>query len=195
MKVVIKMAERMHPEKKLVFIFDNSSAHNSLAKNALSVNKMNVGPGGKAASDMRETEIPVDNPHGSRGKIQKMQFDKVLPEDHLYKKYEGQAKGIKVILEERGLIPATPPGTRASKHSNQLPGECQICKSLKRRKSKMEDVVPNPQSELIEDDDEDSEDEDRPSNCCMRCILSLQTDFQNEKSMLYKVSYFVLGLD
>lgn len=101
MKTAIKMAEWMHPDKKIVFIFDNSSAHNSLAKDALSVNKMNVGPGGKIVSDMRETVIPVDNPHGFGGKKQKMQFDKVLPETHSYKKYEGQAKGIKFILEER----------------------------------------------------------------------------------------------
>ena len=107
------MGERIHPEKKLVFIFDNYSAHNSLVKDALSVNKMNVGPGEKAASDIREIEIPADNPHGLGGKIQKMQFEKVLPEGHPYKKYEGQAKGIKVILVERELIPTTPPGTRA----------------------------------------------------------------------------------
>ena len=140
MKLAIKMAKRLHPEKKIVFIFDNSSAHNSLAKDALSVNKMNVTPGGKAISNMRETEIPADNPHGLGGKIQKMQFDQELSADHPYKKFEGQAKGIKVILEERGLIATTPPGTCASKNSVQLPGECQLCKSLKKRKPKMEDV-------------------------------------------------------
>ena len=45
----------------------------------------------------------------------------------------------------------------------------------------MEDVLGNSQSELIQ---EDNEDEERPFNCCMRQMLSLQADFQNEKSML-----------
>jgi len=37
MRVAIEMAERMHLEGELVWNFDNSSAHNSPAKDALSV--------------------------------------------------------------------------------------------------------------------------------------------------------------
>ena len=43
---------------------DNSSAHNSLVKDALTVTKMNVGPGGKNTPDMHDTVVPADNAHG-----------------------------------------------------------------------------------------------------------------------------------
>ena len=38
--------------------------------------------------------------------------------------------------------------------------------------------------------DTKEEDEERPVNCCMRRFLSLQDDFQNEKSMLETVCLF-----
>lgn len=56
----------------------------------------------------------------------------------------------------------------------------------------MEDIIGNSQPELV-GDDEDSEDEERPSNCCMRCMLSMQAGFKDEQSMLYKVSSFFLS--
>ena len=99
------------------------------------VNEMNITPSGKAVSNMRETETPADNPYRLGGTIQKLQFDQGVPDDHPYKKYKGQAKGIKFILEERDLIPVTPPEICTSKNSNQFPGECQLCKSLKKRKA------------------------------------------------------------
>ena len=185
MKNAIKMAELMHPTKKLVFVFDNWSAHNSHAVDALSVNKMNINPGGKNVPIMRDTHIPKDNPHGYAGKLQCMQFDKSLPVHHPYKKFEGQLKGIKVILEERGLIPVTPPWTRSGK----IPGECKVCKDLKKRKSKMQDVLDGTQDNGS-DSDEDSEDEERPTDCCMQRILNLQSDFKSEQSRLYKVCLF-----
>lgn len=112
MHTAIKIAERLFPQKRLVFIFDNSSAHNSLAKDALTVTKMNVGLGGKNTPDMHDTVIPADNPSGRAGRVQSMQFDINLPDDHPYKEFEGKPKGIKVILEERGLIPTTALGKR-----------------------------------------------------------------------------------
>ena len=39
-----------------------------------------------------------------------MQFDDELPLGHPYKDFKGKPKGIKVILEEWGLIPTTAPG-------------------------------------------------------------------------------------
>ena len=82
-------------------MFDNSSAHGSLAKDALTTTKMNVNPGGNVLA-MQETIIPLDNPHSHGGKPQKMTFDTNLPDDHPYKKFEGLLKGMKVILAEQG---------------------------------------------------------------------------------------------
>ena len=69
-----------------MYIFDNFSEHNSLAKDALTVTKMNIGPGGKNTPNMHDTVIPADNPHGFGGEVQTMQFDKHLPKNHPHKK-------------------------------------------------------------------------------------------------------------
>ncbi|KIJ43691.1 hypothetical protein M422DRAFT_47764 [Sphaerobolus stellatus SS14] len=133
---VTKIAELMHPNKKLVFIFDNSSAHNSLATNALSINKLNIGPGRKNVPHMQDTLILDDNPYGYGGQLQKMQFDNPLPSDHPYKDFEGQPKGIKVILEEQGYIQVTVPGqelerflesARLTRISRSEKRSCKMC--------------------------------------------------------------------
>ncbi|KAJ7182123.1 hypothetical protein C8R46DRAFT_985245 [Mycena filopes] len=59
----IIIARRLFPNAIIHWVFDNSSAHGSLAKDALTATKMNVGPGGKVP-EMRDTIIPADNPHG-----------------------------------------------------------------------------------------------------------------------------------
>ena len=64
MEIAMKIAEHLFPNKHIMFIFDNSSAHNSLVKDALTVTKMNVGPGGKNTLDMHDTIVPADNAHG-----------------------------------------------------------------------------------------------------------------------------------
>ena len=97
------MFERLFPGKKAGFVFDNSSAHNSLAKDALTVSKMNVGPGGEVPN-MHDTIIPSDNPFGYGGRPQQFNFPANLPDDHLYKAFEGKPKGMRVILEERSYL-------------------------------------------------------------------------------------------
>ena len=84
MKKAITIAEFKYPFNKftLVWLFDQSSGHCAYKEDALNVNKMNVKPGG-AQPVMRDTTW--------QGKIQKM----VLP--------DGQPKGMKMILEERGI--------------------------------------------------------------------------------------------
>jgi hypothetical protein len=67
---------------KLVWIFDQSSCHKAMAADALDVNSMNVKPGGKQAI-MRDTVWA--------GRPQRMVFD------------DGVAKGMKQVLEERGI--------------------------------------------------------------------------------------------
>lgn len=174
------MLQALSPNKKYVFIFDNSSAHNSLAKDALTVTKMNVNPGGKQAH-MHDTVIPRNNPHGLGGQPESMQFSKELPSTHKYFKYAGQPKGMQVILEERGLV----------KPSKKIVGVCKDCKESRSRKPQIEGLSPVEEA-LIDDeeegDDTEEEEDTRPKICCMQRILSLQDDFRNEKSLLQKVS-------
>ncbi|KAJ7145025.1 hypothetical protein C8R46DRAFT_1232362 [Mycena filopes] len=173
----ILIAHHMFPKAIIHWIFDNSSAHGSLAPDALTATKMNVNPGGKVP-EMRETTIPDDNPHGHTGKPQKMTFDKDLPEDHPYKKYEGLPKGMKVILAERGYTTDT--------NGKLLIGDCKACKLSKSRKPHLDGASADEEREMCGDDGNDTEDEDeqRPDDCCMRRLLSLQPDFAGQKSQL-----------
>ena len=53
---------------------------------------------------MHATVIPNDNLNPElHGQPQDMVFPVDLPSDHKYYEFHGQAKGMKVILEERGL--------------------------------------------------------------------------------------------
>ncbi|KAJ7489777.1 hypothetical protein B0H11DRAFT_1720118 [Mycena galericulata] len=172
----ILIARRMFPNAIIHWVFDNSSAHGSLAKNALTVTKMNVNPGGKVP-EMRETVIPLDNPHGHGGKPQKMVFDNPLPDNHPHKKFEGQPKGMKVILAERGYTTNT--------NGKPLIGDCKACKASKARKPHLDGASPDEEAEMYGEDGNDSEEEEeRPVDCCMRCLLSHQSDFAGEKSQL-----------
>ena len=70
----------------IVWIFDQSSCHKVFAPDALNVNKMNVLPGG-AQAKLRDTVWA--------GKVQRMVFSL------------GVAKGMKRVLEERGINTAS----------------------------------------------------------------------------------------
>ena len=81
----IKIAEVKYPKSdgwKYVWIFDQSSCHTAMADDALDASKMNVNPGGKQPV-MRDTMWA--------GKVQKMVFNLGIP------------KGMKAVLEERGI--------------------------------------------------------------------------------------------
>ncbi|KAJ7911740.1 hypothetical protein B0H13DRAFT_2479971 [Mycena leptocephala] len=125
------------------WVFDNSSAHGSLAKNALTVTKMKVNPGGKVP-EMRETVVPPDNPHGHAGKPQKMVFDNPVPNNHPHKNFEGQIKGMKVILAERGY--------KTNNLGKPLIGECKACKASKARKPHLEGASADEEGEIYGDD-------------------------------------------
>ena len=73
-----------------VFAFDNSSSHAKLADDTLNVTNMNLNPGGKQPI-MRDTIF--------NGQIQSM----VFLTDHPDEKLRGKPKGMKIILQERGL--------------------------------------------------------------------------------------------
>ncbi len=95
-----------------------------------------------------------------------MQFDDNLPVGHPYKKFEGKPKGIKVILEEWGLIPTTAPGKWGG--NSRLVGECKACKASKACKPKLDNLSPNEIAAIDGETGNDSEEEaERPTNCCM----------------------------
>ena len=82
------------------------------------------------------------------------------------------------------------PGKRGG--SSGLVGECKACKVSKAHKPKLDNLSPD---EIVAIDGEggnDSEEEaERPTNCCMRRLLSSQSDFKNEQSLLYKAGFAI----
>ncbi|KAJ7128547.1 hypothetical protein C8R44DRAFT_732881 [Mycena epipterygia] len=149
--IAILIARRMFPKAIIHWIFDNSSAHGSLAPDALTTTKMNVNPGGKVP-EMRDTIIPDSNPHGHAGEAQKMTFDKNLPADHPYKEFEGLPKGMKVILAERGYTKDT--------NGKTLIGDCKACKLAKARKPHLEGASADEEREMYGENGNDTEEED-----------------------------------
>jgi hypothetical protein len=138
---------------------------------------MNVKPGG-IVPKMQATEIPMDNPHGQGGKFQSMTFDENLPDDHKYKEFEGKPKGMKIILAERGYT--------TDSHGRPLIGDCKGCKAAKSRKPHLDGASADEEREMCGENGNDTEDEsdERPVDCCMRRLLSLQPDFAGQKSQL-----------
>ena len=88
MEPAIDVFKEAHPGKQGL---DNSSAHASLATDALRAFDMNMSDGGKQHRQ-KDTVIPDTNPDAQhRGKVQKMTNE------------AGQAKGLKTVLEEWGF--------------------------------------------------------------------------------------------
>ena len=91
MKKMIKIFEKAHPDATALFIFDNSSSHTALAPDALHAFEMNKSNGGKQRHQ-HDTVIPASNPDPRyHGQVQKMTDE------------QGQPKGLKQVLEERGF--------------------------------------------------------------------------------------------
>lgn len=78
----IDIFESRHPDAQALFLFDNAPSHKKCAEDALNADKMNVRPGGKQPL-LRDTIFD--------GQVQKMVMD------------DGRAKGMKIVLEERGV--------------------------------------------------------------------------------------------
>ncbi len=78
----IQIFEQKYPNAQALFLFDNAPSHKKYADDMLVADRMNVRPGGKQPV-MRDTVF--------NGQIQSM----VLP--------DGQPKGMKLVLEERGV--------------------------------------------------------------------------------------------
>ncbi|KAJ7743804.1 hypothetical protein B0H16DRAFT_1727517 [Mycena metata] len=137
--ITILIARRMFPIAIIHWVFDNSSAHGSLAKDALTTTKMKVNPGGKVP-EMRDTIIPQSNLHGHGGEVQQMSFNKNLPANHPHKQFEGLPKGMKIILAERGYT--------TNGAGNILRGECKGCKAKKSRKPHLDGASADEETEV-----------------------------------------------
>jgi len=85
MKKAVAIAEFKYPGWRLVWVFDHSSCQSAMADDALDVNHMNVKPGGKQRL-MRDTQYD--------GKTQKI---------YTTVRREKIAKGMRMVLEERGI--------------------------------------------------------------------------------------------
>ncbi|EUC67676.1 DDE family endonuclease [Rhizoctonia solani AG-3 Rhs1AP] len=177
---VLNIFERMYPNCIGIFFFDQSSAHNAFADDALVATRMTVNGAGKNSKPMHDTFIPMDNPDPAlRGMRQSM----VYPPGH---KDAGKLKGMRDVLEERGLLTTLTRGTRG-----QPVGICGACSQSEEARSKAEKAAreqmrsdPSFYRSLEDtglDDDPPAQAVDRSSNCCMRRCLSLQQDFLNEK--------------
>ncbi|EJD34753.1 hypothetical protein AURDEDRAFT_75916, partial [Auricularia subglabra TFB-10046 SS5] len=180
MKDAIAIAKFKWPHAHLVFVFDNSSCHDSMSDDALNVKKMNVNPGG-AQRIMHDTYIPSDNPNPAlRGKLQRMVYEDDHPDPELC----GKAKGMRVVLQERGLIRAD--GTDSS--GKRVIGECKACAARKARKPHLTGPTKDElDADMGDEDDAGSDDDDDAPSCCMQRMLSRQTDFAEEKSELWKL--------
>ncbi|PCH35242.1 hypothetical protein WOLCODRAFT_36273, partial [Wolfiporia cocos MD-104 SS10] len=90
-KRAIAIFNKAHPNCIALFIFDQSSAHASLAPDALWAFDMNKSNGGKQRRQ-QDTMIPQSNPTTAfRGQLQKMTLS------------NGEPKGLQQVLEERGF--------------------------------------------------------------------------------------------
>lgn len=121
-------------------VFDQSSAHNAFAADALNARKMNVGPGGKQAH-MHNTTIPHNNPSPHlRGTSQTMIFDSSHP------MHPNQPKGMEVIIKERQLWEQLVTGANGKKPLGR-------CKSCKASAAEREKLLAQAQAVILSDPD------------------------------------------
>lgn len=191
----ITIFDHTHPDCTAIFVFDRSSAHEGFAEDALNVNNMNINHGGKQRK-LRDTVIPFSNPgpapgeEDTRGRVQKMCF----PDNHPKPELRGQAKGIKLVLQERKsvwdkyVVKCKECGTKAV-------GKCGSCsksqmhKDTERRIMKAE-AMGQGDPAIVDDMAETdtmapllSED----AWCYMERVLSLQDDFKAEKPLIQTI--------
>ena len=138
----IPLFEAEFPGCKALFLFDNAKTHCKYADNALRVSKMNLVDGGKHAKQMRTTYV-VDIQHPEGGYLQNMVQE------------NGTPKGLKTVLTERGLWPAT---------EGRFLTQCSI-------KTRAGNTTPN--SKCLQG-----------GNCCVRALLASQPDFKAQKGEL-----------
>jgi hypothetical protein len=129
-----------------------------------------VKPGG-GQRIMHDTIIPSSNPHPHlRSKPQQMNFPKDLPPSHPYYEFCGLPKGMKAILQERGLYDYL-----VKLNDGKFNGTCQECKLSDKTRDQRAREAAAARIGIEEEDAawEDEEDLDidpvpRSETCCMR---------------------------
>ncbi|EIW84166.1 hypothetical protein CONPUDRAFT_50444, partial [Coniophora puteana RWD-64-598 SS2] len=101
----VDIFEYTHLTKVAIFIFNCSLAHKGLAPDALNINNMNIGPGGKQ-KHLQDTVIPLSNPPPKPGHSNTwgMKQTLVYPDNHSNKTLAGHPRRIKMVLEEYGHL-------------------------------------------------------------------------------------------
>lgn len=177
----------LFPDAQGVFIFDCSSAHASYGPSALRVSHMNLGPGGQK-NPLRDTVIPTDNPR-IPAELQGQPQCMVYPPHHPH--LAGKVKGVRCVLAERGLWDWY---VTKSKDQKQKPvfqcANCQMSATKRdqiaregrlRREEEAKEAYQNGGQVIPPTFEEDNQ------ACCASKILSLQSDFANEKTLLQSV--------
>jgi hypothetical protein len=194
-KDAIDVFEYTNPGMVAVFLFDCSSAHEGLAPNALNINSMNIGPGGKQ-KPLCDTIITLSNPPPKPGCLDTRGLPQslVYPSSHPNEKLAGKPKGMRVVLEER--VSVWDEYIERLK-GRRVVGECQSCQKLELKKDAQrriaaaeamgqEETFVN--HDLAEAEGEPDEVESEADNWCyIFKVLSLQEDFATEKLMLQQL--------
>ncbi|TDL14382.1 hypothetical protein BD410DRAFT_817185 [Rickenella mellea] len=189
----VDIFEAMFPNAIGVWAFDCSSAHEAFAPDALNVNNMNVNPGGKQTL-MHDTIIPLDNPPpkpgwpDTRGQRQSM----VYAQSHSDRNLAGKAKGMAAVLRERTAV--WDKLCEAQGGEKKVVGICKVCKLSQAHKDALRRVALAEQAgqeDMLSDSDLEQamaqappEDLSEDKWCCMKKVLSNQTDFIEEKPMI-----------
>ncbi len=150
---------------------------------------MNVNPGGKQKK-MHPTIIPFDNPpplpneSDTRGQVQLM----VYPEDGptIPTELWGKPKGMRAVLQERHSVWRR---LVAETWSGKPIGTCDRCrKSQATKDTEARIAAAEASGEEVDDILPDALEEPTLTSdwCCMTRVLSLQSDFKNEKPLLRK---------
>ena len=108
LKLAMPLFRKLHPDKHLIFAFDNSMTHRAALPNGLDARKLNLSDGGANVPKLRPTSfknaqgVTVDQPMQTAAGVQ---------------------KGVKTILQERGKF--------KNDQGHDLKLLCHTCKTLK----------------------------------------------------------------
>lgn len=131
-KDAIDVFEHTNPGMVVIFLFDCSLAHEGLTPDALNINNMNIGPGGKQ-NPLHDTIILLSNPPPKPGHLDTHGVPQslVYPSSHPNEKFAGKPKGTRVVLEE--IVSVQNEYIERLK-GQRVVGECQSCQKSELKK-------------------------------------------------------------